>query len=225
MGAGWRTAAGDVISTPLNEPGNAALVHEYEAEGKLVYLKDLNFDAAGRPVILYLTSRGYAPGPASGEREWFTAHWTGDQWVRRPFATSDHNYDYGSLYIENGEWRIIAPTEPGPQPNATGGEMVLWSSRDEGATWKRVEQLTHDSLFNHTYARRPVNAHSQFYALWADGNPLTRSESRLYFTGANGRRICNAGSCVVNANYMDCVKKLPFDDIFPAGLYTPLARA
>ena len=44
MGATWRTAGGDVVATPLTESRNAALVHDYEAEQRLVYLKDLNFD-------------------------------------------------------------------------------------------------------------------------------------------------------------------------------------
>jgi hypothetical protein len=189
MGAHWRTAAGELISTPITTIKNAALVHDYESEGKLVYLKDLNFDADGHPVILYLTSRGYAPGPKAGKREWLTAQWMGRDWRIRPFTTSDHNYDYGSLYVENGEWRIIAPTEPGPQPWSTGGEMVLWTSRDEGATWNKLKQLTTGSRFNHTYARRPLNAHPQFYALWADGNPLQPSESRLYFTDREGSHV------------------------------------
>lgn len=189
MGATWRTAGGDVVTTPITQPQNAALVHDYEAEGKLVYLKDLNFDATGRPVILYLTARGYAPGPASGKREWFTARWTGIEWRIQPFAKSDHNYDYGPLYIAGDEWRIIAPTEPGPQPWTTGGEMVLWKSGNHGATWTKVKQLTNDSQVNHTYARRPVNTHPQFYALWADGNPLEQSDSRLYFTDYNGSRV------------------------------------
>jgi hypothetical protein len=189
MGATWRTASGEAMATPITDKHNAALVYDYEAEGKLVYLKDLNFDAAGRPVILYLTSKSHAPGPAAGEREWFTARWTGDRWERRPFTTSDHNYDYGPLYIEDGQWRVIAPTEPGPQPWTTGGEMVLWTSRDDGATWQKVKQLTRDSQFNHTYARRPVNAHPQFYAVWADGNPRAPSESRLYFTDRDGSHV------------------------------------
>lgn len=189
MGATWRTAAGEPVETPLIEPHNAALVHDYEAEGRLVYLKDLGFDAAGRPVILYLTTGGYAPGPASGKREWYTAHWLGDQWRIRPFATSDHNYDYGPLYVEEDGWRVIAPTEPGPQPHGTGGDMVLWTSDDEGASWRRVKQLTAGGEFNHAYARRPVDAHPQFYALWADGNPHEKSESRLYFTDRDGSGV------------------------------------
>jgi hypothetical protein len=189
MGATWRTAAGEPVTIPLKEVKNAALVHDYESEGQLVYLKDLNFDAAGRPVILYLTSNGYAPGTASDPREWFTAHWNGSNWQIHPFTTTDHNYDYGSLYIENGEWRIIAPTEPGPQPRGAGGEMVLWSSRNEGRNWRQVKELMRQSWRNHTYARRPVNAHPQFYALWADGNALEPSKSLLYFTNREGDTI------------------------------------
>jgi BNR repeat-containing family member len=189
MGAKWTIAAGAAAETPLTDVQNAALVHDYETDGRLVYLKDVNFDGQGRPIILYLTTGGYAPGPSSGDREWFTAHWTGDQWRIRPFTTSDHNYDYGSLYVEEGLWRVIAPTVPGPQPWGAGGEMVLWETRDEGRTWNPTRQLTRDSEFNHTYARRPLNAHPQFYALWADGNPLAASESRLYFTNREGSGV------------------------------------
>ena len=67
--------------------------------------------------------------------------------------------------------------------------MVLWTSRDQGATWRKVKQLTRDSKFNHTYARRPVDAHPDFYALWADGDPLEPSESRLYFTDRDGTGV------------------------------------
>ena len=118
-----------------------------------------------------------------------TCHWTGDSWQQRAFTTSDHNYDFGSLYIEDELWRIIAPTEPGPQPYGAGGEMVMWTSRDEGQTWSKLKQLTHDSKHNHTYPRRPVDTQPQFYALWADGNPLERSESHLYFTDREGSHV------------------------------------
>jgi hypothetical protein len=108
--------------------------------------------------------------------------------VFRPFTTSDHNYDHGTLYIEaDGTWRVIAPTAPGPQPWGTGGDMVMWTSRDEGATWSQVKQLTSNSRYNHTYARQPVNADPEFYALWADGSPLEATPSALYFATKDGR--------------------------------------
>jgi hypothetical protein len=189
MGQTWRTADGKIVATPLTDKHNDALVFDYESQHKLVYLKDINFDKAGRPVILYLTSGGFAPGPTNDPREWFTAQWSGDSWRKRPFTTSDHNYDFGSLYVENETWRIIAATERGPQLYGTGGEIVMWTSRDEGETWSKVKQLTRNSILNHTYPRRPVDANPAFYALWADGNPLERSDSRLYFTDRDGSHV------------------------------------
>jgi hypothetical protein len=189
-GETWRTAGGRALQTPLTEPRNAALIRDYQAEGLLVYLKDLQFDAAGNPVILYLTSKGYQSGPANDPRAWNIARWTGGAWEIRPFTASDHNYDFGSLYIEgDGTWRVIAATEPGPQPYCTGGEIAMWTSGDQGRTWKKVKQLTSGSSRNHTYPRRPVNAHPDFYALWADGDAKRPSESYLYFTDRAGERV------------------------------------
>ncbi len=187
-GATWTNAAGERLAPPLTTAPNPALVRDYRAEDLNVYMKDIAFTAAGRPVLLYLTSKGFDPGPQSGPFQWFTARWTGAAWEFRPFTTSDHNYDHGSIYIEaDGTWRVIAPTAPGPQPWGTGGDMVMWASRDEGAKWRIVKQLTHDSRYNHTYARKPVKAHPDFYALWADGSPLEPTPSSLYFTTQDGR--------------------------------------
>ena len=190
QGKTWNTISGQPVATPLTDIKNPALVRDYESEGLLVYLKDLQFDADGNPVLLYLTSKGYASGPASDPRTWHTARWTGRDWEYRDFTTSDHNYDHGSLYVEaDGGWRIIAPTAAGPQRYGTGGEMEMWRSSDRGASWKRTRQLTRNSLLNHTYARRPVDAHPDFYALWADGNALQKSESSLYFTNQAGDQV------------------------------------
>jgi hypothetical protein len=49
-----------------------------------------------------------------------------------------------------------------------------------------VKQLTRNSERNHTYARRPVNAHPGFYAFWADGHGRQPSESDLYFCNREG---------------------------------------
>ncbi|MDD4191400.1 MAG: hypothetical protein PHI28_08715 [Mangrovibacterium sp.] len=93
----------------------------------------------------------------------------------------------GSIYVEkNNLWRIIAPTAAGPQEYNTGGEMEMWISRDQGKNWTKIKQLTRNSDYNHTYARRPVNAHPGFYAFWADGHGRQPSESRLYFSNKKG---------------------------------------
>ncbi|MCR4415789.1 MAG: BNR repeat-containing protein [Thermoguttaceae bacterium] len=189
-GKTWTTVDGKAVDLPLSTVKNPALVRDFESEGLLVYLKDLGFDADRHPVILFLTSRNYASGPAGDPRIWRTARWTGRQWEIREAFRSDNNYDYGPLYLEaDGAWRVIAPTEPGPQPYNTGGEIAMWLSRDRGASWQKVKQLTHNSRYNHTYVRRPVHAHPEFYALWADGHARELSESHLYFTDREGTRV------------------------------------
>lgn len=186
-GKTWRTADGKGLKLPLRKPKNNALVHDYRSEKLNVYLKDIRFDTDGRPVILYITSKGYASGPKNDPRTWTTARWTGAKWDIRPITTSDNNYDMGSLSIESdGTWRIIAPTTPGPQKYNPGGEIVMWTSPDRGKNWKKVKTLTSGSPRNHTYVRRPVNAHKDFYALWADGHGRQPSESRIYFSTRDG---------------------------------------
>jgi hypothetical protein len=186
FGRTWTTAGGAVLSPPLSAPDNPALVRDYRSEGLLVYLKDLQYDE-GRPVILYLTSRSFRPGPEGGPHVFHTAHWSGQRWEFRRAFEADHNYDHGSLYVESGGvWRVIAPTGPGPQPYGTGGEITVWESRDRGETWRKTRDLTRGSARNHTYVRRPLNAHPDFYALWADGDAFKPSESRIYFANRKG---------------------------------------
>lgn len=96
----WRTAGGVPVPLPVAMSKTPALVRDFAAEQKLVYLKDLTFDATGRPVILFLTSVDHKPGPGGGPHEWHTARWDGSVWRFRPVTTSDHNYDHGSLYVE-----------------------------------------------------------------------------------------------------------------------------
>ncbi|MBS1825108.1 MAG: BNR-4 repeat-containing protein [Acidobacteria bacterium] len=190
MGKTWKAADGTPLPIPVRDAGHPALVHDYKREGLLVYLKEVAFDRDGRPVILYLTSKGYNSGPSSDPHIWHTARWDGRQWIIRDFTRSDHNYDFGALWIESdGAWRIIAPTEPGPQPYTTGGDMVMWSSKDQGASWKKIRRLTASKEFNHTYARKPVNAHPDFYAFWADGDTKKPSVSHLYFTNKEGTGV------------------------------------
>lgn len=186
-GETWQAADGTPLTLPLTETDNPALVHDYEAEGLLVYLKDIRFDADGHPLILFLTARGYTLGPENDPRTWRLARWDGNAWVISDITTSDNNYDMGSLYVEvNDALRVIAPTAPGPQAWNPGGEVVAWRSTDRGATWTRDGALTADSMYNHTYVRRPVRAHEGFYAFWADGHGRQPSASRLYFCTRGG---------------------------------------
>ncbi|HSU69688.1 MAG TPA: BNR-4 repeat-containing protein [Tepidisphaeraceae bacterium] len=188
LGRTWKTIDGRPVTPPMTQEKNPALVHDYHSEKLNVYLKDLNFDAEDHPVILYLTSKGPKPGPANAPYQWSTARWTGSEWEIRPFTTSDHNYDHGSLYLQTDpstgkeKWTVIAPTDPGPQPFATGGEMVVWSSADQGRTWTKIRVLTRQSEKSQTYLRRPLDANPGFWGIWADGNAFAPSECSLYFT-------------------------------------------
>jgi hypothetical protein len=189
-GKTWRNSAGENVPLPITSIQNPALIYNSRARKLLVYLKDIAFDAKGNPVILFLTSKGFESGPKNQPRTWHTAYGRGATWEINDVTTSDSNYDHGSLYIEaDGLWRIIAPTEPGPQPFNPGGEMVMWTSKDQGTTWIKEKQLTRDSKLNHTYARKPLNANPEFYAFWADGNPRQPSGSSLYFTNQKGDHV------------------------------------
>jgi len=110
-----KTIDGKVINPPLTDHHNDALIHDYESEHKLVYINDLNFDKEGNPVILAIISRDFRPGPGGDPREWTIIHWKNGKWNFSKVCESSHNYDMGSLYVEKDLWRIIGPTEPGPQ--------------------------------------------------------------------------------------------------------------
>ena len=189
FGKTWKNVRGDVLTLPLLEPVNPALVREYEKEGRLVYIHDLDLDSQGRPVILYTTAASYKPGPEGDPRYWTIAHWNGEEWEFSEVTQGNHNYSTGALYIEGETWRIIGPTERGPQPIGAGGEIAIWLSQDQGKTWQKVRNVTCGSAFNHNYVRRPVNAHDDFYAFWADGNPDSFSPSCLYFCTRDGRSV------------------------------------
>ena len=189
MGKTWTTVDGKPLQTPLSNPQNNALLKDYEKEGKLVYLNDLNFDEEGNPVILAVVSNDYKPGPGGYPRQWVVMHWTNNNWRFDTVCTSTHNYDMGSLYIQKNHWQIVGPTDAGPQQYGTGGEMVMWESEDAGKTWQKKHKLTAKSNRNHAYARRPVSADADFYAFWADGNADTFSESVLYFCNKKGNKV------------------------------------
>jgi hypothetical protein len=176
------------LTTPLSDKVNPASVLEFQSKGRNVYLSDIQFDSAGHPIILYVLSKGFESGPEMGPREWRIARWTGMEWLElQTGIVSGSNYDVGPLYVESDTtWRIIGPTQMGPQPYNPGGEIAMWLSEDTGATWKMVRQMTKESEMNHTYVRRPINAHPDFYGFWADGHGRKPSESHLYFCNQKG---------------------------------------
>jgi hypothetical protein len=188
-GVTWTTAAGVPLTMPLTTTNNPARISDLASQSKLMYTCDLNFDTNGNPVLLYIVSRHYQPGPQGDPREWTIARWTGSQWLFSVVCTSDHNYDMGSLYIRPERWVIIGPTQPGPQIWQAGGEMAIWTSSDQGQTWTMTRQITTNSLYNHTYARRPLKAKDPFSVFWADGDPTQVTPSHLYFSNFEGTNV------------------------------------
>lgn len=189
FGETWTTAAGAHLSLPLDDPDNPALVVDLASENLLMYNCDISWDAAGNPLLLYVVPRDFRPGPDGDPREWRLTQWTGSEWKTSTITTSTHAYDVGSILVDGDRWTVIGPTGTGPQPWGTGGEMEVWTSENQGNSWSRQRTITRNSEFNHAYARRVLNAVDPFAILWADGNPDTFSESRLYFSDHDGMRF------------------------------------
>jgi hypothetical protein len=116
-------------------------------------------------------------------------HWTDGKWETHVMTRAGHNYDMGSLYVGNEEWRVIGPAGAAPQLHGTGGEMALWASRDDGKSWKEERPVTQGSAYNQSYARRPEFAADPFFAFWADGDPARITPSHLYFTDSAGGHV------------------------------------
>ncbi|HEX6225500.1 MAG TPA: BNR-4 repeat-containing protein [Chryseolinea sp.] len=186
MGKTWTTITGKPLPIPIEAYGSSALISDYFTKRKNVYLKDVGFDEAGNPVCLYILSGGHQPGPKNDPREWRTIRWDGTTWQDHLVATSDHNYDMGSLIIDKKTWTIIAPFRNTPQRFGAGGELVMLRSIDKGITWKQLRILTNGSERNHNYVRKVVNGKDPFQYFWADGNPDSLSISKLYFGDSEG---------------------------------------
>lgn len=189
FGKTWTTVNGEALDLPMTTVDCGSRLIDYASLGKNVYLKDLNFDKDGNPVCLYITSKGYEPGPKNDPRDWRVTHFNGIEWETTIICQSDHNYDMGSLYIKGNTWKVIGPTEDGPQKFQTGGEVAIWESKDSGKTWKKKKTITQDSKNNNTYVRRPVNAKDPFFSFWADGDPTNFSSSFLYFSDSKGKQV------------------------------------
>ncbi|MBN1926751.1 MAG: BNR-4 repeat-containing protein [Prolixibacteraceae bacterium] len=186
FGKTWTTADGQKVKLPITKVDNPALVKDFKSEGLNCYVMDIDIDKKGNPVVMAISSKGYESGPRNNPRTWEIFSYNG-KWNNSKVTTSDNNYDTGSIYLEKDDtWRIIAPTEQGPQHYNPGGEMAMWVSTNNGIDWQNEKQMTNRSLQNHNYARKPVNAHADFYSIWADGHGRKPSASQLYFSNKEG---------------------------------------
>ncbi|MEJ7768754.1 MAG: BNR-4 repeat-containing protein [Chitinophagaceae bacterium] len=134
LGKTWTTITGKPVKTPLTDIHSETLVKDYAAEAKLVYLNDLNYDQEGNPVILAIVSRDFKPGTQGNPREWMVIHWKDNKWNFHKVCESTHNYDMGSLYIDKDGWKIIGPTDAGPQ---NWEQVVRWPCGKAGTKEQR----------------------------------------------------------------------------------------
>jgi hypothetical protein len=186
LGETWTNVQGTQLQIPLLQRENPARVIDYQSQAKNVYMKDMGFDSNGNPTCLYIRSNGHEPGPKSAPYEWCITKWDGKQWHTTVITESDHNYDMGSLYISEGEWKVVAPTATSPQKWGVGGELEVWQSTNKGESWEKIRELTKNSQYNHAYVRRPLHYKAPFCFFWADGHPHEFSKSQLYFGDFDG---------------------------------------
>lgn len=201
----WTTVDGTPVTVPITSGDSIARVIDYNSQGRLVYMKDLTFDKNGHPVIFYLTSAQFYPGPEGEPRLLQITRWDGSKWVTTNMPASAtntstliHNYSTGSLHIDENKWTVVAPTGATAVPGSDatqaeierywgqGGEMETWTSENQGESWKKIRTLTRESNRKHGYARNPQYAHDPFFVFWSDGNPETLTEVHLYFGNKDG---------------------------------------
>lgn len=186
-GETWTTADKQSIPIPLTEKNSLSRVVDYAGLKKNIYLKDMVFDSWGRPICLYIRSKGHKPGPENHPYEWCITKWNGSQWTTHVVTTSDHNYDMGSLLIDKEKLYLVGPTAVGPQKWGVGGELIVWKSYDWGAHWIKEKDLTQNSAMNHSYVRKSENFKDPFVYFWADGDAHQFSKSELYFGNLEGK--------------------------------------
>ena len=186
LGQSWTTVDGAKLDIPLKSITSPARVVDYASQSKNLYLKDMAFDSNGNPACLYIRSVGHEPGSVSEPYEWCVTKWNGTQWQIYRITESDHNYDMGSLYIQENTWKVVGPTEPGPQKWGVGGELAIWVSNDSGQTWAKERQLTENSKMSHSYVRKPLNYKAPFCFFWANGHSHEFSKSELFFGNFDG---------------------------------------
>ncbi len=186
FGKTWTSAGGVNLDLPVTDMNSPALAVNYRSQNKNIYLKDIGFDENGNPVCLYIRSNGHIPGPESQPYEWCITKWEENNWQTFVVTESDHNYDMGSLFISEKEWKIVGPTIPGSQKWGVGGELAIWQSKNKGETWKKTKQLTRNSEYSHSYVRRPVNYNPPFCFFWSEGHSHEFSKCELWFGNFKG---------------------------------------
>jgi hypothetical protein len=148
----------------------------------LVYLKDVRIDPEGSPVVLFVTSPSADPNDVRRPRCLQLARFDRQrrEWrIEELSCAVLHNYSTG--FLSDDTRTVVFPLGMTTLGIANGAGGELWRGTN-GATGWSWEQLTFGSCKNNNYVR-DVHGGSpgEFEFLWADGHPLERSYSSLYF--------------------------------------------
>ncbi len=177
----WRRSDGSAYDLPIAEDDAEKL---YDSGTRGVWIKDIQMDPAGNPMILFL----------EGEVETFHAWWkiarvVPGGWEIVDVTESDHMYDAGAIMVfGEGDIRIWGASGDN-QPHEDGGEIEQWRSADGGGTWTFSRRLTDGSRYSHNHVK-PVMGHrdgpGDVRALWSYGDsrkPPETEDVRLYYIG------------------------------------------
>lgn len=107
-------------------------------------------NASGEAGLLYLSGNGYG----SDKYEWRFASFSGSEWTSTTVATTDHFMDSSALeYRPDGSLEAFLTMEGTKGAGSSsdkyvdrGGDIVQWTSTDNGVTWKRGVTVRQSNL-------------------------------------------------------------------------------
>ena len=139
----------------------------YENADSSSHVNDFAIGGDGTPYILFNEGPwSQAALPAPGE--WKLARRSESGWVINSIAPCNHLFDRGCLLVDRAP-RLRAFLPVGHDLH-DGGEMVEYSSEDNGHTWELSNEITRDSELSHNYAVRVLGAAQDFQVFWSFGS-------------------------------------------------------
>jgi hypothetical protein len=207
-GETWLNALNQELVLPITRPTDLdhVAVREYYDPGttgpivERIYMKDVNFAGTGlnkRPTVLYVGSVSVDHLPSKTVDHFLAnARWTGESWVQSRLTNAvDHNYSSGSLFLENGKYRVFYPHTDEAKNNALAGGAIAFL--DTGATDDVTglpTLITEDvldpmngsstylaDLCEFNYMKSVVNGSPDFVGLLSGGNVYQYSKTAPLF--------------------------------------------
>ncbi|HOZ49490.1 MAG TPA: BNR-4 repeat-containing protein [Candidatus Hydrogenedentes bacterium] len=169
----WRRSDGTAYTLPITEDIAEKL---YDSGEHGIWLKDMQIDNAGNPIILFIDAN-----TDTYESAWKVARHADGLWTLADVTRTDHMYDGGALVVlADDDIRLYGPTAAS-QPRVDGGEIEEWQSTDHGRAWTRRRALTNASPFAHNHVKTVFDqdaSDGRFRVFWSYGDGRVPPESR-----------------------------------------------